>query len=779
MLKSVRQTMKMDREQIKIPRSVQDLIPIKAVYEDGIFQVAKNKYSKSWKFTDINYDVLSDEERLETIRNYGAFINSFDSSATTKITINNRRISQKDFGERILLEEKEDELNRFRKEYNEMLKAKAAGNNAILQEKYLTVSVHKSSIEEARSFFKRAGSELSSRLGKLGSRYRELDGIERLQILHSFYRVGEEDNFHFDLKECRKKGHSFKDYICPDGMEFHTDYFQMDSRFGRCLFLKDVATYLKDTIVSELTALNQNMMLSIDILPIPMTEAIREAENRLLGVSTNITTWQRKQNANNNFGAMLPYDMEQQLNDSKEFLDDLTIRDQQMMLALTTIVHTADSKKQLDADTETLKSIMQARHCQMGVLRFQQLDGLNTALPAGQRKIDALRTFTTESMSALMPFHVQEISHDHGIYYGQNVISKNMIIADRRQLLNGNSFILGVSGSGKSFTAKSEILNFVMATDADILIADPEREYAQLVQALGGEVIEISATSKNHINAMDMSSTYGDGDPVAEKSQFLQSICEQIVTGHKFAKGQQSIIDRCTELVYQAYRKRNFEGEPPTLQDFREELMKQPEPEAKDLALELEIFTRGSLNTFAKQTNVNTSNRLICYDILELGEQLMSVGMLVILDSILNRVTKNREKGKQTVIFIDEFYILFQHEYSAQFLSKMWKRVRKYGAFCTGITQNLDEILHSQTARTMLSNSEFLVILNQAATDRKELARLLHISERQLTYITDVPAGCGLLKVGNALVPFENSFPKNTELYRLMSTRPYETIPPK
>ena len=776
MLKSIRNTMKLDREKVRIPRRVQDAIPVKAVYEDGIFQLAKNKYSKSWKFTDINYDVLSDEERIETIKSYGALLNSFESSATTKITIHNRRISQKDFGERILLEEKDDGMNRYRREDNEMLQAKAAGNNAILQEKYITVSVHKNSLEEARGFFRRAGTELASRLGKLGSRCQELDGRERLQILHSFYRVGEEDHFHFDLKDCRRKGHSFKDYICPDSMEFASDHFRMGQRFGRCLFIKDVAAYLKDTLVAELTSLNQNMMLSIDILPVPMAEAIREAENRLLGVSTNITTWQRKQNANNNFGAIVPYDMEQQLADSKEFLDDLTIRDQQMMLALITIVHTADSKKQLDADTESLKSIIQTRHCQMGILRFQQLDGLNTVLPAGQRKIDALRTFTTESLSAFMPFHVQEISHDHGIYYGQNVISKNMIIADRRQLLNGNSFILGVSGSGKSFTAKSEIINFAMATDADIIIVDPEREYSPLVKAFGGEVIEISATSPNHINAMDMSRYYGDGDPVAEKSQFLQSVCEQIVTGHRFAKGQQSIIDRCTELVYQSYRKRNFEGEPPTLQDFREELMRQPEPEAQDLALELEIFTRGSLNTFARQTNVDTTNRLICYDILELGEQLMTIGMLVILDSILNRVTRNREAGKQTFIFIDEIYLLFLHEYSAQFLSRLWKRVRKYGAYCTGITQNVEEVLQSQTARTMLSNSEFLVMLNQAATDRQELARLLHISERQLAYITDVPAGHGLLKVGNSLIPFENHFPKNTELYRLMTTKPSDRL---
>ena len=346
-----------------------------------------------------------------------------------------------------------------------------------------------------------------------------------------------------------------------------------------------------------------------------------------------------------------------------------------------------------------------------------------------------------------------------------------MIIADRRKLLNGNSFILGVSGGGKSFFAKEEITYLLLTTDADILIIDPEREYAPLVNALGGSVIEISATSPNHINAMDMSREYGETDPIIEKSQFLQSLCEQIIAGHKFQKGQQSIIDRCTENVYRYYKQGNYMGTPPTLQDFRDELLKQPEPEAHSLALELELFTRGSLNTFAKQTNVDTDNRLICYDILELGEQLRAIGMLVILDSILNRITRNRQKGKQTFIFIDELYLLFLHEYSSQFLYKLWKRVRKYGAYCTGITQNVADLLQSYTARTMLSNSEFIVMLNQAATDRIELAKLLNISNEQLSYITNVDAGHGLIKVGSNLVPFENNFPKDTKLYSLMTTK--------
>ena len=353
-----------------------------------------------------------------------------------------------------------------------------------------------------------------------------------------------------------------------------------------------------------------------------------------------------------------------------------------------------------------------------------------------------------------------------------------MIIADRRQLLNGNSFILGVSGSGKSFTAKNEIVSVMLRyNNADVIIIDPEDEYSRLVKALKGEVINISSTSDNHINAMDMNKDYGDGaNPIILKSEFLLSLCEQLIGSGNLGPKQKSIIDRCTAQVYRVYQQGNYMGVAPTLQDFREELLKQEEPEAKALALDIELFTDGSLNTFAKNTNVNTDNRLVCYNILELGDDLKPMGMLVILDNILNRITKNRSKGKNTYIFIDEIYLLFQHEYAANFLFKLWKRVRKYGAFCTGITQNVDDLLQSHTARTMLSNSEFIVMLNQASSDRFELAKLLNITDLQMNYITNVGAGQGLIKIGNVLVPFINEFPTNTELYKLMTTKPNEKI---
>jgi len=774
MIKTLQKIMKQDKERFVVPRGVQQAIPIRTIWPDGIFRVG-NKFSKSFRFEDINYAVASKEDKEAMFLSYSELLNSFDSGATTKITINNRRLNKAEFESSILIPLKNDGLDEYRREYNQMLMDKATGANSIVQDKYVTVSVAKKNIEEARNYFSRIGTDLITHFSRLGSKCVELDATDRLRILHDFFRAGEETDFRFDLSATMRKGHDFKDYICPDTFEFERDHFRMGSKFGRVIFLREFASYIKDSMVSELCDLNRNMMLSLDIIPIPTDEAVREVENRLLGVETNITNWQRRQNQNNNFSAVVPYDMEQQRKESKEFLDDLTTRDQRMMFAVLTMVHIADSKEQLDSDTETLFTTARKHLCQFSTLTFQQMDGLNTALPYGLRKIDAIRTLTTESTAVFIPFRAQEISHSGGIYYGQNVISKNMIIANRKLLLNGNSFILGVSGSGKSFTAKREIVNQMLASDDDIILIDPEREYSSLVKAMGGEIIHISATSPNHINAMDMNRDYGDGaNPVILKSEFVLSLCEQLIGGQNLGAKQKSLIDRFTASVYRKYLQSKYRDNPPTLQDFHAELLKQSEPEAQEIALAIELFTSGSLNTFAKPTNVDVNNRLICYDILDLGKQLLPIGMLVVLDSILNRITQNRAKGKNTFIIIDEIYLLFQHEYSANFLFTLWKRVRKYGAFCTGITQNVDDLLQSHTARTMLANSEFIVMLNQASTDRMELARLLNISDLQLSYITNVDAGNGLIKVGSSIVPFTDQFPRNTKLYRLMTTKPGE-----
>ncbi len=707
---------------------------------------------------------------------YSELLNSLDPGATSKITVLNRRLNRVDYEKNIMIPMSGDPLDEYRDEYNKILIDKALGSNSIIQEKFLTISINKKNIDEARNYFSRISADLTNHFNALGSKCIELDATDRLRLAHDFYRIGEENIFTWDMLDNMQKGHSFKDYICPDSFSFQKDYFEMGNKLGRVFFLKDYASYIRDDMVAELTDINRNLMLSIDVIPIPMDEAIKEVENRRLGVETNITNWQRRQNSNNNFSAVIPYDLEQQRNESKEFLDDLTTRDQRMFVCVLTMVLISDTKEELEQDTESLLAICRKHLCQLGILKYQQKDGLNTTMPYGVRKINALRTLTTESLAVFMPFRVQEINHENGIYYGDNVISKNMIIADRRELLNGNSFILGVSGSGKSFTAKNEIVSIALRDpNADIIIIDPEREYPKLIETLGGQDIHISATSSNHINAMDMNADYGDGaNPVILKSEFLLSLCEHLMGSSNLGPKEKSIIDRCTAKVYRVYQQGNYQGVAPTLQDFREELLKQPEPEAKQIALAIELFTDGSLNTFAKNTNVDTNSRIICYDILDLGKQLLPIGMLVVLDSILNRITSNRAKGRNTYIFIDEIYLLFQHEYSANFLFTLWKRVRKYGAYCTGITQNVDDLLQSHTARTMLANSEFIVMLNQAATDRTELAKLLSISDTQMSYITNVGAGQGLLKVGSSLVPFINKFPTNTKLYKLMTTKPGE-----
>lgn len=771
MIKTLSNILKQDKERFVIPKSVQQAIPIKTVWENGIFKVGRNKFSRSYRFTDVNYAVAGKEDKESMFLDYSELLNAFDSGATTKITIHNRRLNRQDFEKSILIPMCEDGLDLYRKEYNTMLLEKATGAESMIQEKYVTVSAYRKTIEEAKTYFSRIGTDLTGHFARLGSKCVEMDATDRLRTLHDFYRTGEETGFYFDMAETMRKGHSFKDFICPDSLEFEKDYFCMGNRYGRVLFLREYASYIKDNMIAELTDLNRNLILSIDIIPIPTDEAVREVENRLLGVETNITNWQRRQNANNNFSAVVPYDMEQQRKESKEFLDDLTTRDQRMMFAVVTLVHTADTKEQLDADTDTLLTIARKHLCQFATLKYQQMDGLNTALPIGHRKIHALRTLTTESLAVLMPFRVQEIMDGGGIYCGENAISHNLIMCNKEKLLNPNSFLLGVPGSGKSFNAKMLIVFLALATGDDILICDPEREYASLIEAMGGEVIRIAAGSPDHINAMDMVEGYGDGgNPIIEKSEFVLSLFEQL-DRNGIGPVQRSLIDRCTEAIYDDFQNG---GKVPTLCVLRKKLMEQKEREAKKLALALELFTDGSLDAFAHETNVDVNNRMVVYDIMDLGKQLKTMGLLVITDAMLNRVTENWKKGKRTHIFLDEFHVVFENEHSGSFFNSAWRRFRKRNAFPTAITQNVEYLLDSVLASTMLSNSEYIVMLNQAASDRQKLAELLNISNEQMSYITNADAGCGLIKYGSSLVPFINKFPKNTRLYKLMTTKPGE-----
>ena len=750
MLRTLKTVMRQDKEKFKIPKSVQQAIPIQTIWKDGIFLVGKNKYAKTYRFTDINFEVASEEDKKAMFLEYTNILNFFDCGATTKLTVIIRRLNKEELKEAVFIPKQNDRLDKYREEVNDMLMEKTVGANGMIRELYVTISVYRKNVEDARNYFLRTGNGLISHFSNLGSKCEELDAQEKLHVLYSFYRAGEESHFCFDLKTSAKLGHSFKDHICPDTMEFEKDYFKVGERYGRVLYLKDYASYISDEMVSEFADINQNMMISIDIIPIPTDEAVNEAQNRLLGVETNITNWQRRQNANQNFSATVPYDMELQKEESREFLRDLTTRDQRMMVAVVTFMHTAESKKQLDADTHTILSLARNRMCQMAVLKFQQMDGMNTALPIGVRKIDSMRTLTTESLGSLIPFRTQEVMDKGGIYCGINAISHNLILVNRGLLLNPSAFILGVPGSGKSMLTKMFILLIILSTSKDqVLVYDPEGEYEPLVQALGGVSLPICAGSDIHLNAMDMVKGYGDKNPVVDKSQFVLSLYERI-TDDRYVIGpkEKSILDRCVERVYSN------------------------EPEAKDLALMLELFTDGTLNNFSHPTNIETENRLISFNTRGMVEDMKDLGQLVITDHMINRVSQNWENGVRTHIFLDEFHTLLQHKYSANFFDSAYRRFRKRNAWTTSLTQNVEYVLDSLTARTMLSNSEFIVMLNQSASDREQLAELLHISGEQMKYITNARAGNGLARIGSALVPFYNQMSKNSEIYKLMSTKP-------
>ena len=700
-----------------------------------------------------------------------------------KITALYERLSRDDFGKD---DDQQRESNSIsNQKANALVLGKAAESNNLIQEKYITVSAEKKSVEEARAFFSRVGTDLTTGLSRMSSSVREITVNDRLRLLHDFYRPGEEQLFRFNLEDTIRKGHDFRDCIAPDCISFQKNHYELGDHVGRTLFLREYASFISDEMITELMDYPRNMMLSIDIIPVAMDEAVSISRKQIMAVDSDITRCRQRQNQNGNYDANIPYELELARSETKEFMDDLMSRDQRMMLALVTLTHLADNLEQLDQDTEALQAIGRARGCQFNILRYQQEDALNTVLPLGLKRIDATRTLTTECTAVLMPFKSQEIQDAGGIYYGVNAVSHNLIVCNRGNLLNGNGFITGVSGSGKSMAAKQEVSALALSTDHDIIIVDPEREYGELVRALGGEVITISASDPNgcHINALDLYEGYGDGkEPLVMKSEFIMSLYEQLMGADKIEPQEKSIIDRSVGNIYREYLK-NYQGQPPTLKDLYDDLMKQVNPEAHRIALALELFTVGSLNVFSHQTNINTKSRILCFDIQDLGENLKSVGLLVMLDAIYNRVIQNRREGKYTHVYIDEIYLFFANgsgsghsitNYSSEFLYKCWKRFRKYGATLTGITQNVEECLLSNTARMMFANSEFLLMLNQATTDREQLARLLGASDTQMSYVDNALAGHGLIKVGGAIVPFANELPKNTELYRLMTTKPGE-----
>lgn len=762
------------KRKFKIPRWVQHLIPIDEIWEDGIFKTGVF-YSKCYRFNDINFKVASDEHKKDMLNRFAALIGVLDCDAHVQIGVFHHRPTKWDALSAAGIALTGDANDCYRKECNLVISGKSRKRTSYVEDKYITVSSKRRNLEEAEDYFKRIEADISRAFERLGSAMVAMNAEERLMILKNFYRPEESNFFSFDVKKRKQRREDFRNYICPDGIRRHWNRLEVGNRFVRVLFLKDIANYVDDDFIDTMISRNQDILYSVNIVPIPKNEGIQDAENRHMGVLTNNYRYHQRQVANGNFTGALPFQMEHQQIDSEKYLHCLTDEDQREMKASFTLILTANSEKELDRDTEAIRAYASSRNCQMAVMCGEQMAGMNATLPIGDWQTHVFRTFLSGALAALHPFKVQEILDKHGLYFGENAISHNPILCDKSRLLNPGAIMLGTSGSGKSMSAKFQIANILLGTTEQILIFDPEGEYWPIVKALCGDdatLIRLRAGGSDFLNPLYMVDGYGDGNSISAKSEFIMSLVNRMddktLSGH-----DKSVIDRCLAAIY-AEGKRN--GTTPTMSTLREKLLEQPEQVAQDVALTLELFTTGSLNIYGRESNVDLSKRVIVFNTHGLGENLKAASLLVITDTILNRTTLNWKQGKRTHIFIDEFHTVFEDDLSTKFFASVWMRFRKRGAFPTAITQNVTYLLHSPEARVMIANSEFIIMLSQSDEDRELLSTLLKISQDQMSYITNADPGCGLIKYGGTLVPFENRFPRETKLYELMTTRPGEGV---
>lgn len=743
------------------------------MFEDGICEVENGLYSKTIKFSDINYQIARREEQVEIFSRYCEFLNYFAPSINLQITIHNRHINREHFKSQMLIPMQGDYLDKYRREYNTMLCDKALeGQNSIIRDKYLTFSVNAADYESAIPALARIETDIMNNFKSLGCDIKLMTGSERLEYLNNFFNP--DDKFTFDYDYLLHSNLTTKDYIAPDSFNFvHKNYYEFGDYYGQVLYLKDLPPDLSDKLLTELSDIPCNMTISLHINNVEQEKAFALVKRKIAFMEQQKIDEQKKALKAGYDVDMIPYELKYALNEAQELLDDMQNKNQKMF-KVTILVHTsAKTIEELNDNVYQIMAVARKNNCKMGNLDYLQEEGMNSVIPLGKNYIPIQRTLTTASTAIFIPFTTQELFQESGMYYGLNALSRNMIFFNRKTLKNPNGFILGTPGSGKSFSAKREMVNVLLNTDDEVLIIDPEREYAPLAQGFDGEIIHISAGSKAHINPLDITMDYADDDnPLLLKSEFVLSLCELLVGGKNgLTAAQKTVIDRACKLTYQAYFANPGKNPVPTLKDFYEILKQQPEQEAKSIALSLELYIEGSLSVFANPTNIDVNNRLVVFDIRDLGKQLKTMGMLIVLDQIWNRITQNRAIGRRTWIYIDEIYLLFQNEYSANYLFELYKRARKWGAIPTGITQNVEDLLISDLARRMLSNTDFIMMLNQAASDRVELAALLNISNQQLNYVTNAQAGQGLLFAGNSIIPFVDKFPQDTELYSMMTTK--------
>ena len=758
-------------------KSAQDSIPYERMWPDGICRISDSHYTKTIQFQDINYQLSQNEDKTAIFEGWCDFLNYFDSSIHFQLSFLNLAASEETFANSISIPPQRDAFDSIREEYTTMLQNQLArGNNGLIKTKYLTFGIDADSIKAAKPRLERIETDILNNFKRLGVAARTLDGKERLFQLHAVFHMDEQLPFQFEWDWLAPSGLSTKDFIAPSSFEFRTGkQFRMGKKYGAVSFLQILAPELNDRLLADFLDMESSLIVSMHIQSVDQVKAIKTVKRKITDLDRSKIEEQKKAVRAGYDMDIIPSDLATYGSEAKKLLQDLQSRNERMFLLTFLVLNTADNPRQLGNNIFQAGSIAQKYNCQLTRLDFQQEEGLMSCLPLGLNQIEIQRGLTTSSTAIFVPFTTQELFQNgkEALYYGINALSNNLIMVDRKLLKNPNGLILGTPGSGKSFSAKREIANCFLLTSDDVIICDPEAEYAPLVERLHGQVIKISPTSTNYINPMDLNLDYSDDEsPLSLKSDFILSLCELIVGGKEGLQPvQKTIIDRCVRLVYNEYLNDPKPENMPILEDLYNLLREQEEKEAQYIATALEIYVTGSLNVFNHQSNVDIDNRIVCYDIKELGKQLKKIGMLVVQDQVWNRVTINRAAHKSTRYYIDEMHLLLKEEQTAAYTVEIWKRFRKWGGVPTGITQNVKDLLSSREVENIFENSDYVYMLNQASGDRQILAKQLNISPHQLSYVTQSAEGEGLLFYGSVILPFVDRFPKDTELYKIITTK--------
>lgn len=774
---AVREIVRNARKNDGVPQTAQQSIPFDRMFPDGICRVGLDYYTKTVQFQDINYQLAQQEDKTEIFEEWCAFLNFFDSSVKFQLSFENMATDVSDFEKSIKISHKNDGFDDVRDEYSEvLLHQMEAGNNGLTKTKYLTFGINAESMKTAKPRLIHIETDILNNFKRLGVQAKSLNGSERLELMHRQFHIGDDAKFHFDWKYLTGSGLSVKDFIAPSSFAFPTGrYFQIGDMYGCMSFLSIDASDISDRLLADFLSVESSQIVTMHIQSVDQNEAIKTIKHTITELDRSKIEEQKKAVRAGYDMDIIPSDLATYGKDAKALLKELQSQNERMFLLTFLVMNTGKTKQELENNVFQATSIAQKHNCNLVRLDYQQEQGLMSTLPLANNLIEIQRGMTTSSTAIFVPFTTQELfqSGDEALYYGLNALSNNMIMVDRKKLKNPNALILGTPGSGKSFSAKREIANSFLVTDDDIIISDPESEYSPLVARFGGQVIKISPTSDQFINPMDINMNYSDDDnPIALKADFILSLCELIV-GNKdgLRPVEKTVIDRCIRQIYQKYFENPGQENMPILGDLYEALLAQEEPEAKHVATALEIYVSGSLNVFNHRTNVELTNRLVCYDIKDLGKQLKKIGMLVVQDQVWGRVTENRSQGRSTRYYMDEMHLLLREDQTAAYTVEIWKRFRKWGGIPTGITQNVKDLLASKEVENIFENSDFIYMLNQAVGDRQILAKQLNISPHQLSYVTHSGEGEGLLFYGNVILPFVDRFPTNTELYRIMTTR--------